>query len=164
MTNGRKPPVTMPRTANLPPAHHNINPMLEEYAGEAARSAQRFFEMAEEINKLTSEADEWRRRAMLSEEELKRATRREEALNAKLESTAERLTAERDTYRDRLTTLKAEFATAGNIILHCMKVSEEMMGAGERQVTHEQLEKLADDLEGERMPSVVTAGPREDQP
>jgi chromosome segregation ATPase len=161
MTNGRKPPATLPRTANLPPATHNINPMLEEYAGEAARAAQRYFEMSEQINKLTEEADEWRRRAMMAEEELKRATRREEALNIKLESTADRLTAERDTYRDRLVTLKAEFATAGNIILNCLKVSEEMISAGERQVTHEQLEKLADDLEGERMPSVVTAGPRE---
>jgi hypothetical protein len=163
MTNGRKPPMptpTMPRANTLPPTTHNIDPVQDEYAEEAGRAAQRFHDMRTEIGRLTLELETWRSRAVVAEDGLKRADQREKDLHLKLENVAAKLTHERDVYRDRLTTLKAEFATAGNIILHCIKVSEDMMTLGERVEAHDHLEKLAQELD-EPLPKVVTDGPRE---
>jgi len=164
MTNGRTPPKPnssgMPRANNLPPAGHNLGPMHDEFSQEAARAAQRYFDMTSEIARLTGELEAWRQRATLAEEEVKRAEAREQKLAAKLEFTSEKLMAERDTYRDRLTTLKAEFATAGNIILNCIKVSEDMMQQQGERVSVEHLDKLAQELDSEPMPSIITAGPR----
>jgi len=151
---------SMPRGSNLPPTTHNSDPLMDEYAEEAGRAAQRFHDMRAEIAKLTDELETWRRRAMTAEDGLKRGQQREEALEHKLESVTAKLTHERDVYRDRLTTLKAEFATAGNIILHCIKVSEDMMSTGERAEAHDHLEKLAQELD-EPLPKVVTDGPRD---
>jgi len=161
MTNGRKPPMpTMPRGSNLPPPTHNSDPMMDEYAEEAGRAAQRFHDMRGEIGRLMQDLEDWRRRAQLAEEEVKRSAQREHVLEGKLENVTIKLTHERDVYRDRLTTLKAEFATAGNIILHCIKVSEDMMTTGEIIAGHEHLERLAQELD-EPLPKVVTDGPRE---
>lgn len=171
MTNGRKPQlpsIPIPRTGNLPPTSHNMAPLVEEYSQEAARAAQRFFDMTTELTRLQHEMEEWRGRATMAEEECKRSEVREQRLGEKLERTSERLTAERDRYRDRLTALKAEFAVAGNVILGCMKTAEDLMQP------RADLERLAS-VEGalsamgnpplppeDPLPKVVTDGPRED--
>jgi len=167
MTNGRTPPKPnsgMPRANNLPPVGHNLGPMHDEFSQEAARAAQRYFDMTAQIAELTAELEGWRQRATLAEEEIRRAEMREQKLAAKLDATTDRLMAERDTYKDRLTTLKAEFATAGNIILHCIKVSEMM---ADKTDVHVQMDKLADQIVSDQaqqledeLPRVVTAGPR----
>jgi hypothetical protein len=175
MTNGRnKPPPAMPATrgANFPPpaAGHNTGPMHDDYSNEAARAAQRYFDMAAEITRLTAESEEWRQRAVAAEKEITRHEVRERALTEKLDQVSDRLTAERDTYKDRLTTLKAEFATAGNIILHCIKVSEMMAAGGDEQPDKRlDMNRLAAEIESighreldDELPSVVTAGPRTD--
>jgi chromosome segregation ATPase len=174
MTNGRKPPA-MPATrgANIPPAPpgHNAGPLHEEYSDEAARAAQRYYNMAAEIARLTNESEEWRHRAIAAEREIARVEQRERELSAKLDAVSDRLTSERDTYKDRLTTLKAEFSTAGNIILHCIKVSEMMAGGeaasevAEPQTPRLDLQRLADEIgtinaDEPDLPRAVTAGPR----
>lgn len=164
MTNGRTPPKAMPtRSPNLPPPDHNMAPLHEEYSQEAARAAQRYFEMTAEIAKLAGQLEEWRRRALMAEEEIKRGEVRERSLNDKLESVSERLTLERDTYKDRLTALKAEFSTAGNIILKCMQSADMLAGAPNKvdmnRLIAEIEERSGDD---EPLPKVVTDGPRQD--
>jgi predicted nucleic acid-binding Zn-ribbon protein len=161
MTNGRRPtlPQMPSRPANLPPTNHNIAPMHEEYSQEAARAAQRYFDMTADITRLTGEAEEWRRRALMAEEEIKRGEMREKNLNEKLEATSVKLTNERDNYKHRLVELRAEFSTAGNIILRCMQAAD--MLAGQPKVD---IDKLVAEIERNEdpMPSVVTAGPRND--
>jgi hypothetical protein len=171
MTNGRKPPTPPPNPMRPPPpAGHNTSAMHDEFSSEAARAAQRYYEMVQQITQLTADVEEWRARAISAEKEITRAEQRERDLSTKLERVSDRLTAERDTYKDRLTTLKAEFSTAGNIILHCIKVSE-MMGAdapGESpgpEAPRLDMQRLADEIgeviEGDdRLPRVITAGPR----
>jgi hypothetical protein len=172
MTNGRKPPTPPPNPMRSPPPAamgHNTNAMHDEFSSEAARAAQRYYEMVQQITQLTADLEEWRSRAIAAEKEIVRGETREQNLAAKLEQVQDRLTAERDTYKDRLTTLKAEFSTAGNIILHCIKVSEMMAGSeGEGEPAKRlDLQRLADEIgeitaDDRPLPSVVTQGPRTD--
>jgi chromosome segregation ATPase len=158
MTNGRKPPMPLTRGANLPPpVGHNSDPTLEGWGEEAGRAAQRFFDLTAQCARLQGELEEWRRRAQLAEEENRRGQDREKAMADKLDAMQQRLTEERDSYKDRLTALKAEFAVAGNIILRCVKTADDMT-TGRPEID---LDRLTAEIE-EELPRVVQAGPRED--
>jgi DNA repair exonuclease SbcCD ATPase subunit len=152
-------PIQMPKVTPMPPPVARPNRAVHDaYSEEAMRAAQRHIDQIQEIDRLGTELEEWRRRAMLAEAEIKRLEQRNDDLQAMLERQREQLTDERDTYRNRVNSLVSGFHTAGGIILRLLETAQ-----GEVRPSVN-LTKLADEieslpLEGE-MPSVVTAGPR----
>lgn len=157
----------LPKVTPMPPppppqARPNRNTEAT-YAEEAMRAAQRHIDQVQEIDRLGQELEEWRRRAMLAEAEIKRLEKRETDLLNMLERRSTELTDERDSYRGKLNHLVAQFHTAGAVILKCLEAAQ---GSAGPQIN---LTNLAAEIEREQakeaepMPRVVTAGP-EPQP
>lgn len=99
-------------------------PLHNQYADEAARVAQRYHNQVAEIERLNRELIEWERRALSAEGECRRHEERLANMEAKLDKTKDELTAERDSYKHRLTSLVSQFHTAGSIILKCLDAAE----------------------------------------
>lgn len=156
----RKPDPRMPtNVTNLPPppapppqARPNVQ-QHQVYADEALKSAQRIIDMMQEIDRLGQELEEWRRRALMAEADIKRLEIREHNLQDQLERRTDELINERDSYRNRLNNLTAQFETAGAIILKCLEASRK------EAAPFIDIDKLEEEVQKE-LPKVVTTGPR----
>jgi DNA repair exonuclease SbcCD ATPase subunit len=171
-TTPRRDQAPMPKVTNLPGApapQARPNRSTEQvYAEEALRAAQRHIDQVAEIERLGQELEEWRRRAMMAEGEIKRLEKRESDLQDTLERRETQLIDERDSYRMRLNNMISQFHTAGAIILKCLDAAQGQSGP------NISLTNLASEIERdttkdnpdfreveEPMPRAVTAGPRE---
>jgi FtsZ-binding cell division protein ZapB len=111
----------MPKVTPMPPPPQRPNREAETvYSEEALRVAQRHIDQVDQINRLGVELDEWRRRALMGEAEVKRLEKREQDLTDAIERQQEKLMNERDSYRNRLNSLVAQFEGAGAVILRCL--------------------------------------------
>ncbi len=172
--NRRLPKVTpmpAPPRPQEPPRRNNSEAV---YAEEALRVAQRHLDQVDEIDRLGREMDDWRRRALMAEAEIKRLENREADLTDAIERQQEKLLTERDSYRNRLNNLVAQFHTAGAIILKCLDAANTETSGGqvnlgalaqeiERATEPEGSEKTITTPEepDEPLPRIVAAGPRE---
>lgn len=178
-TNQRRDMPPMPKVTNLPGApapQARPNRMSEQaFAEEALRVAQRHLDQVAEIDRIGQELEEWRRRAMLAEADVKRLEQRESELRDMLDRRQTELIDERDSYRSKLNHLVSQFHTAGAIVLKCLEAAQGVSGP---QIS---LTKLANEIEkdskvegepeadqggrrsgpDEPLPRSVTAGPRE---
>jgi chromosome segregation ATPase len=149
-------PMPMPRAANMPAPPPQPRPnraVHDAYADEALRAAQRHIDQIQEIDRLGQELEEWRRRALMAEAEIKRLEKRSDDLQQSLERERERLIDERDAYRGKLNHLVSQFHTAGAIILKCLEAAQGTTGP---QIS---LTKLAHELENDDAVRELTAGP-----
>jgi hypothetical protein len=161
---------TLPKVMPMPPtpmqpqtARPNRN-TESVYAEEAMRVAQRHLDQVDEIDRLSREMDEWRRRALNAEAEIKRLEKREADLTNAIERQQDKLMNERDVYRNRLNNMVSQFHTAGAIILRCLDAAQSETGGtqvnlGTLAAEIERVEKEPEDRD-DPLPSVVTAGPR----
>ena len=180
-----KPSRTLPKVMPMPtpsnprpPEPPRRNNTEAVYAEEALRVAQRHLDQVDEINRLGVELDEWRRRALMAEAEIKRLEKRESDLTDAIERQQHSLMAERDSYRNRLNNLVSQFHSAGAIILRCLDAAGTDTGGsqvnlGTLAAEIERVERTTPDenrngqagQDGQAdeppLPSVVTAGPRE---
>lgn len=164
---------TMPKVMPMPsppqPPRTNRSNSEAVYAEEALRVAQRHLDQCDEIDRLSREMDDWRRRALMAEAEIKRLEKRESDLTDAIERQQEKLMNERDVYRNRLNNFEAQFHTVGAIILKCLDSANTQTSGP--QVN---LGTLADEIErvaepepptptepDEPLPRIVAAGPRE---
>lgn len=155
--NSRKSPtMPMPAVANVPAPRNSQDQVWSE---EAARAAQRFYDMTAEIMRLTTEMDEWRRRALGAEADIKRADIREANLTQQVEAKTNQLSQERDIFKEVVIKLSTQFATASQIILDAHKLMDEVLGR-KAQVNYGALAEAIEGVEGEPVPAIVRAGPR----
>ena len=173
--NDRKlglPKVTpMPVPQQRPPEPPRRNNSEAVYAEEALRVAQRHLDQVDEIDRLGRELDEWRRRAMMGEAEVKRLEKRAADLEGALERQQDKLMNERDGYRNRLNNLVSQFHSAGAIILKCLDAANTETSGGQVNLgtLAAEIERAAESpvpVEGEPepsdpLPSVVARGPAE---
>ena len=75
--------------------------------------------------------DDWRRRAMMGEAEVKRLEKRAADLEGALERQQDKLMTERDGYRNRLNNLVSQFHSAGAIILKCLDAANTETSGGQ---------------------------------
>jgi hypothetical protein len=173
------PTPPMPKVANMPaPAPQPPRPQQpsrtqeQSFADEALRAAQRHLDQVAEIARLGHELEDWRRRALMAEAEIKRLEMREAQLTDKLEQREQQLVDERDTYRLRLNSMEAQFQTAGTIILKCLDSARGNAETESRQPQEKSARSETPRNETPRnetnepeprqsgLPRVVTAGPR----
>jgi hypothetical protein len=105
--DGVHPAAALPAQA---PAHF-------EYAEEAKRAAQRYFEQLGHIEQLTTERDDWRSRALAAENEVTRLLRREAALLAQIDSKSDAALKQAEDYKTTLTVIGAQYASAAKLLL-----------------------------------------------
>lgn len=170
-------PVNLPRRAepklppgsNLPPPNMRATTLHDDHADEAARAAQRYHQQVAEIEALKTDVEDWRRRAMVADEEVRRLEKREADLTAKLDRMTEEAADKLDNYKLTLSSLATHGHLAGKMIVEFLDIIETVSGRGKRQ-SQVDLEALAIELEKPAdqkpeggpppLPSVVTAGPR----
>lgn len=132
----------MPKITQLPPPVARPNRVSEQaWAEDALKVAQRHLDQIQEIDRLGQELEEWRRRAMLAEADIVRLEKRETELREMLDRRQNELIDERDSYRNKLNGLVAQFHTAGAIVLKCLEAAEGSAGP------NISLTKLAEELE-----------------
>jgi chromosome segregation ATPase len=165
----------MPAPSNPRPEAARSNRQSEAvYAEEAMRAYQRHLDQVDEINRLSREMDDWRRRALMAEAEIERLSKREQDLTDAIERQQEKLMNERDTYRNRLNNMISQFHSAGAIILKCLDAANTETGGPQvnlgtlaqeidRVTEPEGSEKTITTPEEpeEPLPRIVAAGPRE---
>lgn len=171
--NQRRDQVPKVTQMPAPPPQARPNRHSEQaYAEEALRVAQRSIDQAAEIDRLGQELEEWRRRAMMAESEIKRLEKREGDLQAMLERRTNELTDERDSYRGKLNHLVAQFHTAGAIILKCLEAAQGVSGPQINLTTlANEIEKVAEQeaqaeprpASTDPLPGFLAAGPRTDE-
>lgn len=165
--NQRKPEPTMPKSVvpmpAPPPVARPNRAVHDAYAEEALRAAQRHIDQIQEIDRLGQELEEWRRRALMAESEVKRLNQRETDLMHTLDRQRETLIDERDSYRQKLNHLVSQFHTAGAIILKCLEAAQGVTGP---QINFtalaQEIEKIEHQPPEEPLPKVVTAGPAQE--
>ena len=163
----------MPKVTPMPtptPPRPNRSNSEAVYAEEALRVAQRHLDQVDEIDRLSREMDDWRRRALMAEAEINRLLKREADLTNAIERQQEKLLNERDVYRNRLNNLVAQFHTAGAIILKCLDAANTETSGNQvnlgalaqelERATEPEPEPVKADPE-QPLPSVITAGSRE---
>jgi DNA repair exonuclease SbcCD ATPase subunit len=166
MRNDKQLPKVTPMPAPAPQARPN---RLSEqaFAEEALRSAQHVIDQAAEIDRLGQELEEWRRRAMLAESEVKRLEKRESDLIDHLDRRSVQLTDERDAYRNRVNSLVSGFHTAGGIILRLLETAQGEVRPNVNLTTlATEIEKVAEQEQpapDEPLPGFLAAGPRSDE-
>jgi chromosome segregation ATPase len=160
--------MTMPKVTPMPPPPARPNRVQHDtFAEEALRAAQRHIDQVQEIDRLGQELEEWRRRAQLAEAEARRLDQRNEDLQAALERERERLTDERDAYRNRVNSLVSGFHTAGGIILRLLETAQgEVRPNVNLTSLANEIEKVAEQEPpppDEPLPGFLAAGPRTDE-
>jgi len=160
---------TNPRPPEPPRSNRSNSEAV--YAEEALRVAQRHLDQVDEIDRLGREMDEWRRRALMGEAEVKRLEKREADLTDAIERQQDKLMTERDVYRNRLNHLVSQFHTAGAIILKCLDAANTETSGGQvnlgalaqeiDRAIETEAEKQPEPPVNDPLPAVVTAGPRE---
>jgi chromosome segregation ATPase len=170
MNDKRTMPKVMPMPAPPqrqpePPRRNNTEAV---YAEEALRVAQRHLDQVDEINRLSREMDEWRRRALMAEAEIERLSKREQDLTDAIERQQEKLMNERDTYRNRLNNMISQFHSAGAIILKCLDSANVETGGPQvnlgtlaQEIERQTEPQAPTEAEEAPLPAVVTQGPRE---
>jgi len=157
------PKVTPMPTPPRPPEPPRRNNSEAVYAEEALRVAQRHLDQVDEINRLGIELDDWRRRALMAEAEIKRLEKRAADLEGALERQQDKLMTERDGYRNRLNNLVSQFHSAGAIILKCLDAANTETSGGQVNLgtLAQELERAEKEPEPEPepMPAVVARGP-----
>jgi hypothetical protein len=146
----------MPRAPNVPNNLPNRLPD-DDYAEEAKRAAQRHYDQVQQIEALKQDVEEWRRKALILEDEVKRLEKREHDLTIELHTSKNELEHERDSYKHRLVMLVAQFESAGAVILRCLDAAKAQAGP---QVN---LEALAAEIDKVRQvpppPAIAHDGP-----
>jgi len=145
----------LPRTHNLPPAgYHN------EYADEAARAAQRYYEQVNQIADLTRQLDEWRGRALAAEQDIARLENRLHDEQQHHGLTREELVKERDEYKNRLLALVAQFHVAGDVILKAIDTATKIVPTPkvDMRALANEIDKDFAEVD-EPLPSIVARGP-----
>lgn len=147
--DGGHPAAALPAQA---PAHF-------EYAEEAKRAAQRYFEQLGHIEQLTTERDDWRSRALAAENEVTRLLRREAALLAQIDSKSDAALKQAEDYKTTLTVIGAQYASAAKLLLDGFAALDK---AGLRaKIDTLGLAVALKESGGDPLPRVVTEGPRE---
>jgi hypothetical protein len=103
----------------------------QQFAEEAIRAGQRYFDQVEEIKRLMDERDDWTNRALLAEAEVRRLEKREADLVAKIESKNGEVERERDSYKETLAVVGAQYNAASKILLDgfaAIRAVEEKLG------------------------------------
>jgi hypothetical protein len=131
-------------------------PVHFEYAEEAKRAAQRYFEQLVHIEQLTTERDDWRGRALAAENEVARLLKRETGLLAQIDSKSDAAVKQAEEYKTTLTVIGAQYASAAKLLLDGFAALDK---AGLRAKID--TPALAVALKESGLPRVVTEGPRE---
>lgn len=130
-----------------------------EYAEEAKRAAQRYFEQVAHIEQITLERDDWRSRALAAENEVERLLKREAALVEQIDAKSIAGLKQADEYKTTLTLIGAQYASAAKLLLDGFS---QLGKAGLRmKVDVPGLTEAALHADEGPLPRVVTAGPRE---
>jgi hypothetical protein len=130
-----------------------------EYAEEAKRAAQRYFEQLVHIEQLTTERDDWRSRALAAENEVARLLKREAALLAQIDSKSDAALKQAEEYKTTLTVIGAQYASAAKLLLDGFAALDK---AGLRaKIDTLGLAVALKESGGDPLPRVVTEGPRE---
>jgi hypothetical protein len=178
--NNQRRDAQMPKVTPMPapsPAARPNRVQHDAYAEEALRAAQRHIDQIQEIDRLGQELEEWRRRAMMAEAEVRRLEKREVDLLAMLERQHDQLTDERDSYRNRVNSLVSGFHTAGGIILRLLETAQgevrpnvnlttlagEIEKVAEQEAQAEPRPTSSPREGGEPLPGFLAAGPRTDE-
>jgi hypothetical protein len=130
-----------------------------EYAEEAKRAAQRYFEQVIHIEQITTERDDWRGRALAAENEVARLLKREAALLAQIDAKSIAGLKQAEEYKTTLTLIGAQYASAAKLLLDGfaalgkagLRMKADVPGLAEAALQ-------ADDGP---LPRVVTEGPQE---
>jgi DNA repair exonuclease SbcCD ATPase subunit len=177
MSNNRRDQPPMPKVTQIPAPSPQARPnraVHDAYADEALRAAQRHIDQIQEIDRLGQELEEWRRRAMLAEAEIKRLEKRENDLSDTLERQRDQLTDERDSYRNRVNSLVSGFHTAGGIILRLLETAQGEVRPNVNLTTlANEIDKVAEQEQQAQaeprpastdpLPGFLAAGPRSDE-
>jgi hypothetical protein len=151
----------------------------EQFAEEAARAAQRYLDQVDEIKRLIDERDDWTNRALLAEADVRRLEKREHDLIAKIDSKNSEIERERDSYKETLAIVGAQYGAASKILLDgfaAIKAVEDKLGPltlpppppQPRRASAERIDRHDDPVDpieapfGAPPPRTVTAGPRGD--
>jgi hypothetical protein len=180
--NNQRRDAQMPKVTPMPAPSPQARPnraVHDTYSEEALRVAQRSIDQIQEIDRLGQELEEWRRRAMLAEAEIKRLEKRNDDLEIMLERQRDQLTDERDSYRNRVNSLVSGFHTAGGIILRLLETAQgevrpnvnlttlageiEKVAEQEAQAQAESRPTSSPREGGEPLPGFLAAGPRDEK-
>jgi hypothetical protein len=132
------------------PAHY-------EYAEEAKRAAQRYFEQLVHIEQLTTERDDWRNRALAAENEVARLLKREASLLAQIDSKSNAALKQAEEYKTTLTVIGTQYASAAKLLLDGFAALDK---AGLRaKIDMPGLAVALKESGGDPLPRVVTEGP-----
>jgi hypothetical protein len=127
-------PPRLPRAANIV-SNHDGTPSSEvlppqapahfEYAEEAKHAAQRYLELVVHIEQLKTERDDWRGRALATENEVARLLKREAALLAQIDSQTSAVLKRVEEYETALTVISAQYGSAGKLFLNGFAMLDE---------------------------------------
>jgi chromosome segregation ATPase len=165
---GLQPPQPREHRENAPP----IQTVHRDYADEAARAAQRYFDMTAEIATLHKQVQDWEQQTKAAESNVVRLERQVYELTERLDRRTEELTKERDEYRFRLHALCGHFETAGSIILQCLTAArgettpqvdmKKLMHEIETDKKNPTPDMPEPKLEGPGIPEFLQQGPRKE--
>jgi hypothetical protein len=158
----------LPRTASVvsnnddvptTAAVHTQAPAHFEYAEEAKRAAQRYFEQIALIEQVTTERDDWRSRALVAEHEVARLLKRETAVLAQIDAKSNAAIKRAEEYKTTLTVIGVQYASAARLLLEGFAALDKAGLRVEAEIPRlvAALQKPDDDP----LPRVVTQGPRE---
>ena len=185
-------PRAVPAMTGSPPRpptrNNNVLATHEQFAEEAKRVAQRYYDQVAEIERLCDDRDTWCNRALLAEGEVARGEKREAEqaqhyekrigeLERQIDHKHAELTRERDTYRQAFAVVGAQFTAASKILLDgfaAIQGAEKTLGpipiAAEPQpaplpqpepaAEPEHHDDPVDAIDDDPLPRVVTQGPR----
>ena len=159
----------LPRTASVvsnsrdvatAPALPACAPAHFDYAEEAKRAAQRYFEQVVHIEQLTTERDDWRNRALIAENEVARLLKREAALLALIDTKSIAAIKEAEEYKTTLTVIGAQYASAAKLLLDGFAAIDRITGL-RAKIDMPGLPEALKGPDGGQLPRVVTEGPGE---
>lgn len=169
--NKGEPRMPMPRMAAMPPARNIAPPPEEELDPEVIKIAQQDRNRKRQIAELELDRDEWRRKCLDSESELKRLEARlaaeESEHKAKLAEEKDghdqivgKLVQERDYWKDETNRVTTCARNGSVIFLQILDPPHRSTEAGDK-ADKVGLAAVADELVKEALPHVVVAGPRD---
>ena len=165
-----------PNNRPAPPAPRRVLATHEQFAEEAGRAAQRYLDQVAEIKQLIEDRDGWCNRALLAEGEIRQLQTRIAELESQIDNRNSQVAIERDSYKETLAIVSAQYTTASKILLDGFAVIRsveqkvapmtERPAADERRA--ERQDEHHDDPHDERhegappLPHFLAAGPRTD--
>lgn len=176
MLNMRKNDPKLPKATNMPPPPpRGPSTNHETYSEEAMRAAQRHLDQVAEIARLADEVEEWRRRALMAEAEIKRlevsaqsertAIQQEVANMAdQRDSAVAKLTNEVDALKTELNHVESHLIIGSKIFLQALDYKRSKQP--ETEASKLGLAAIADELDKPiepPLPRVVAAGPASEE-